>query len=95
MFLMVYFHYKSVAFDAMLGRYFAAAEGEYTLPADIEKYAECDDAHLYSALSRSTNAWARRISERRPYRMLVEVHSGIPATKTAASEQARLLERLL
>jgi HD superfamily phosphohydrolase len=91
MFLMVYFHYKSVVFDEMLGQYFASPDCDYRLPADIEKYCEHDDAHLYSHLARSRNEWARRITDRRPYRMLMELHSGIPATQTAAREQARLL----
>ena len=94
MFLMVYFHYKSVVFDSMLGEYFASPDCDYTLPADIEKYSECNDAHLYSHLAKSENIWAKRISERKPYRMLVELHSGIPATKTAATEQERLLTKI-
>ncbi len=91
MFLMVYFHYKSIVFDNMLGEYFATAPGEYTLPADIEAYCEAGDAQLYTALAKSKNEWARRITEKRPYRMLVELHSGIPTGKAAAERQAKLL----
>jgi uncharacterized protein len=94
MFLMVYFHYKSVVFDAMLGQYFASPDCDYTLPADIEKYCECDDAHLHSHLAKSPNQWAKRIVDQRPYRMLIELQSGIPATKTAVIEQQRLLNRI-
>ena len=94
MFLMVYFHYKSVVYDRMLGQYFESPDCSYSLPADIEKYCESDDAQLSAHLSRSSNEWARRIAEKRPYRMLVELHSGIPATRTAAEEQLRLLRRL-
>jgi HD superfamily phosphohydrolase len=94
MFLMVYFHYKSVVFDAMLGEYMRSADCDYQLPADIERYFECDDAHLHAHLARSKNEWARRISDKRPYRMLIELHSGIPATPTAAVEQARLREQV-
>ncbi|MDR3606496.1 MAG: HD domain-containing protein [Oligoflexia bacterium] len=93
MFLMVYFHYKCVVFDAMLGKYFESADCDYSLPADIETYCEANDAHLYSHLARSKNEWARRITEKRPYRMLMELHSGIPNTKTAIQEQQRLLAR--
>lgn len=92
MFLMVYFHYKSVVFDAMLSEYFASPDCDYALPSDIEKYREANDSHLYSHLARSPDEWARRISEKRPYRMLIELHSGIPATKTAARAQELLLE---
>jgi hypothetical protein len=93
MFLMVYFHYKSVVFDAMLGQYFESKDCDYSLPSDIEKYCESNDAQLYAHLARSSNEWARRISEKRPYRILMELHSGIPATKTSALEQQRLLAR--
>ncbi len=93
MFLMVYFHYKGVVFEKMLQRYFESPDCTYTLPADIEKYCECDDAHLYSHLAKSPNEWARRVADRRPYRMLLELHSGIPATKTAAKDQEELLAR--
>lgn len=94
MFLMVYFHYKSVIFDEMLAQYLAASDGEYTLPHDIEAYCEANDAHLYSALARSKNEWAKRISEKRPYRMLVELHSGIPPGKSARAQQEKLLTEL-
>lgn len=94
MFLMVYFHYKSVVFDSMLAQYFESPDADYSLPADIEKYCECNDAHLYSHLARSSNEWAKRITDKRPYRMLVELHSGIPATKTAHVEQDRLLLKI-
>jgi hypothetical protein len=94
MFLMVYFHYKSVVFDEMLAQYFGSEDCDYSLPADIEKYCDANDAHLYAHLARSRNEWARRITDKRPYRMLVELHSGIPATKTALVEQQRLLARI-
>ncbi len=94
MFLMVYFHYKSVVFDEMLKQYITGSENDYALPANIEAYCECNDAHLYAHLARSKSEWARRITEKRPYRMLIELHSGIPATKTAATEQQRLLAKV-
>ena len=94
MFLMVYFHYKSVVFDEMLRKYLESPDCGYVLPADIEAYVECNDAHLWGHLAKSRNIWARRISEKRPYRLLVELHSGIPATKTSGLEQERLLARI-
>jgi hypothetical protein len=94
MFLMVYFHYKSVVFDEMLGKYLEDPDCSYALPSDIERYCDSNDAELYAHLAQSKNPWARRISERKPYRMLIELHSGIPATQTAAHEQERLLARL-
>lgn len=94
MFLMVYFHYKSVVFDEMLKQYLTDPACEYQLPANIEQYCEHNDARLYSHLAQSSNTWAKRISEKKPYRMLIEIHSGIPATKTAATEQERLLRKV-
>ncbi|MGK5082059.1 HD domain-containing protein [Bdellovibrionota bacterium FG-1] len=94
MFLMVYFHYKSVVFDEMLGQYLSDPQCDYHLPADIEEYCEFNDAHLSAHLAKSTNKWACRIADKVPYRMLIELHSGIPATQTAAREQTRLLARI-
>ncbi len=95
MFLMVYFHHRAVIYDEMLKCYFNSQDCDYTLPADIEKYAECNDFHLYSHLAQSKNEWARRITEKRPYRMLLELHSGIPTSKTAALEQEKLLKEVV
>lgn len=61
MFLMVYFHYKSVCLEKMLERYFTSAPNEYSIPADIEKYLEHDDHHLMKILRNSKNEWARKI----------------------------------
>ncbi len=94
MFLMVYFHYKSVVFDEMLERYLESPDRAYSLPADIERYCDSNDAQLFSHLAQSKNRWARQVAERQPYRMLIELHSGIPATQTASQEQERLLTRL-
>ncbi len=94
MFLMVYLHYKSIVFDEMLSQYFATAAGEYVLPSDIEAYGDANDAQIYGALARSDNEWARRITEKRPYRMLVELHSGIPPGKAAKDRQDKLLSEL-
>jgi HD superfamily phosphohydrolase len=91
MFLMVYFHYKSIVFDEMLGQYLSECPEEYQLPADIDAYCGSSDAGLYAVLARSKNAWAKRITDKRPYRMLVELHSGIPAGKAAAAKQEKLL----
>ena len=94
MFLMVYFHAKSVVYDEMLGEYFRTAPGEYSLPADIEKYLHSSDAQLYGTLARSKNEWAKRITHKEPFKMLIELHSGIPAGKTAKEQQEKVLNQL-
>lgn len=73
--LMVYFHHKSIMYEEMLMRYLTGSECTFKLPADIEQYIDCTDYALYMHLKSSPNEWARRISERRVYRMLFELHT--------------------
>jgi HD superfamily phosphohydrolase len=75
MHLMVYFHHKSIIFEEMLGRYLTSKDCSFFLPADIEEYIQCNDHSLYQHLEKVKNPWARRIAERRPFRMLFEFHS--------------------
>ncbi len=97
MFLMVYFHSKSVIYDEMLSRYFSSLDCSYALPSDIERYAECDDFHLFNHLAQTQNPWARRIIEKRPYRLLMELHPGLSAIPlmTAPEERLKQAERQL
>jgi len=73
--LMVYFHHKSIIFEELLHRYLASDECTYHLPAQIEAYIKCTDYSLFENMSSSSNEWARRISDRKPYKMLFEIHS--------------------
>lgn len=61
MFLMVYFHYKSVCSEKMLERYFTSSKNEYSIPADIEEYLLHDDHKLMKVLRDSNNKWAKKI----------------------------------
>lgn len=61
MFLMVYFHYKSVCLEKMLKRYFKHAPNEYSIPANIEEYLHHDDHFLMKILRTSSDSWAKRI----------------------------------
>lgn len=61
MFLMVYFHYKSVCLEKMLHRYFESSKDEYRIPDSIEKYLDHDDHRLMKVLRKSENIWAKRI----------------------------------
>ena len=94
MFLMVYLHHKTVIFDEMLSKYLNDPACDYQLPADIEAYSRCTDAQLHSHLTKSTNPWAKRIVEKRPLRMLLETHSGIPNTDKARDQQDRLFKKI-
>jgi len=95
MFLMVYSHHKTVMFDEMLAKYLNDPGCEYQLPADIEAYGKCTDAHLYAHLARSTNPWAERIVEKKSLRLLLETHSGIPSTEKAHEQQQKLFQKTL
>ena len=61
MFLMVYFHYKSVCLEQLLKKYFKTSSNEYSIPADIEKYIECNDYQLMKTIQESQNKYARAI----------------------------------
>ncbi len=61
MFLMVYFHYKSVCSEKMLERYFTSSPSEYSIPADIEEYLKHDDHFLWRVLRGSDNYWAKKV----------------------------------
>ena len=80
MFLMVYFHYRSVAYEQMLHRFFRNGGEGWSFPADIEDYAFVDDAALSHHLQRSLDPWARRIVTRREYKLLLERHGSAPNT---------------
>lgn len=88
MFMSVYFHRASVAYEEMLRRFYEE-EGGFRLPADPEAYLENDDVALVGALRASASPWAKRIVERRVYRPVYEEHPGDPER---AAEVARALE---
>lgn len=74
MYLMVYFHHKSIIFEEMLHRYITSPDCTYVLPASTDAYLKCTDYSLYEHLSHSSNRWAKRLSDRDPFRMLFEHH---------------------
>ncbi|MGE3975740.1 MAG: HD domain-containing protein [Bdellovibrionales bacterium] len=75
MYLMVYFHHKSIIYDEMLNKYLTSPECEYSLPSDINKYLNYTDHNLNEHLKKAKNEWAQRISKHTPYRVLFEVHT--------------------
>jgi hypothetical protein len=74
MFVMVYFHYRSVIYEEMLRQHFLGGGDGWSLPTDIEEYAGVDDHHLRSHLRASSCPWAGRIVQRREYKLLIERH---------------------
>lgn len=85
MFLMVYFHYKAVALEKLLKRYFESAPDEYSIPANIEEYLHHDDHYLMKVLRNSDNIWAKRIVQNNVPRKIFE---------TFGQSQRTQLERL-
>jgi uncharacterized protein len=75
MHLMVYFHHKSIIYEEMLNRYLTSQDCSFHLPADINEYTSYTDYKLYEHLASQSNPWAQRIAERRPYKVLTEIHS--------------------
>jgi uncharacterized protein len=91
MFLMVYFHHKSVVYEELLKRFVREPGCDWSLSGDLERYLWQDDLDLIAHLRRSDSPWARRIVERRPFRRVLEVH-GTPADVDLSAEVARLRE---
>jgi len=61
MFLMVYFHYRSVCLERLLTKYFHSAPNEYVIPSNIEEYLEHDDHYLMKIMRKSSNEYAQAI----------------------------------
>ncbi len=91
MFVMVYFHQKSVAYEEMLRRCLEGAGQQRRLPAGVEAYAGTDDAWLWDWLRRHDDPWARRIVRYDPYKVALEVH-GTPED-AALTQRVDLLRR--
>lgn len=81
MYLMVYFHHKSIVYEEMLVRYLTSPDCSYFLPAELDEYIRCTDYSLYEHLDGVENPWAKLIAARRPYRMLIEIHATEPTER--------------
>lgn len=89
MYLMVYFHHKSIIYEEMLNRYLTSTDCDFILPAQIEEYTQYNDYKLYEHLGSAKNKWAKRIAERRPFKVLLELHN-----TTDSSRPERIRQRL-
>lgn len=61
MFVMVYFHYRSVCLEQILYKCFNSEDNTYFIPSDIEKYLEHDDNFLIKTLKANDNRYAKAI----------------------------------
>lgn len=75
MHLMVYCHHKSIIYEEMLNKYLTSDDCTFVLPGDINEYTQYNDYKLHVHLASAINHWAKRIAERRPYKVLIELHS--------------------
>ena len=90
MFLMVYFHHKSVVYEEVLRRYVASPDCTWRLPADLDAYLHSDDVAVVAHLREATNPWARRLVEDQLYRRVLERHGN--AHRADLSREAAQLE---
>ena len=89
MFLMVYFHHKSVVYEELLRRWLDRSDCPWPLPSDLDRYLVTDDIALTAHLRTSADPWARRVAEQRPYKRVVERH-GDPRSADVSALAARL-----
>lgn len=72
MFLAVYLHHVPVGYELMLERLQKEGDPSFELPSDVDAYLDWDDVHFFFLLRRAKSRWAKRIIERRGYRLLLE-----------------------
>jgi HD superfamily phosphohydrolase len=94
MFQMVYFHPKSDIYDTLLQRWLAGDPGAARLPADPEDFVRCDDAWLSDRLAHSNDPWARRVRDRCPPSLVLELRGPDARARAEAGAQALTAEGL-
>lgn len=88
MHLMVYFHHKAIIYEEMLHRYLKSFDCTFSLPADIEEYIHCTDMALFQHLNKVSNPWAKRIADRKPFKVLFELHTTEPNPRVSKMKLA-------
>lgn len=91
MFLMVYFHHKSVVYEELLKRHVRSPESGWSIPADLDEYLLVDDVSLEMHLRNSPTKWASMITRHQPFRRVLERH-GDPSEVDLSREDAILRE---
>jgi hypothetical protein len=89
MFVMVYFHHKSVACEEMLKRFILSPGCDFELPTDLEAYLYADEIFLHTYLRSQEHPLARAIVRREPWKRVIELH-GTPEEVNATWAIARL-----
>lgn len=88
MFLMVYFHHKSVIYEEMLKRWVKSDDVTWRISSDLDAYLYLDDIALESQLRRENNRWAKRVVEHREFRRVVERHGPTPQVSVRREAEA-------
>ncbi len=88
MFLMVYFHHKSVVYEELLKRYMADGSDGWRIPSDLGAYLDVDDTHVLAHLRASKHPFAQRVVRHQPYKRVLERHGTAQATDLSASVAA-------
>jgi len=90
MFLMVYFHHRSVINEELLKRHVLEPGCPWRLPSELDAYLYMDDVWMEHELRGCSDEWARRVVEQRVYKRVVERH-GAPH-EIDLSTQVELLD---
>jgi len=72
MFLSVYYHRTSTAYEQMLWRYCQSAGDEFEVPLSCEAFVHFDDVSLLAQLRNSQNPWAKRMVSRQAFRLVAD-----------------------
>jgi len=88
MFQMVYYHPISDSYDATLRRWLESVGPEARFPARLGEFVHCTDAWLRARLEASTDPWARRVVERRPFTLLAELRTSADREQGPAIREA-------
>lgn len=89
MHLMVYGHHKAIIYEEMLNRYLTSPDCTFKLPGDINEYTLYNDYRLHEHLRSVENPWAKRIAQRRPFKVLLEQHN------TTESDRPEMVKKAL
>jgi uncharacterized protein len=77
MFLMVYFHKKSLSYELLFREWLQDPECTYKIPSDLEEYKYIDDGHLWYHMIQSPLAAAQAIKNRNVYKVAFERHGSM------------------
>ncbi len=95
MFMLVYAHQRTLAYDRMLRAFFQSGGVLDYFPPDPAGYVEVDDSFVFALLKeRADRPWAERLLKRRPPPLALEVDEDrddvTPAEIRAALDRARI-----